>query len=407
MTTSRTAMNQSGFTLVELLLSLAVGALILGSAAFSLSVTRRSNHSSSADIASSNSAFQTGSRFADDVSSVGPVAGVTSPVGAGETGCGGVSSLLRLIGPTADGTGVQVRSYHDTINDGQAMLQRRTCTGADISAALTAIPSASNVVRDLATGPGSLTATCDDGPITSACRVVEMNVKTISGRTFTVRGTVKAALTPTPTTAPTPVIAPPTGTCTIMASETTWGATGGYAGGSGDLHAGDGTMYTYNDSNRRNSFLRFDLTQPCVGAGDPWPTLPGGRTLNSVTLQLAYMGKSYNGCCGISRDGQIMQPLSADSNWSEATLRGDNMPGGVRGGNDYKFSVAAAGSLTSHTGSGIINSVRQWYAAGGWTNNGWILKRDGVGDTFGKSNKFASRFDSNPALRPRLVITWG
>ncbi|MCA9242215.1 MAG: prepilin-type N-terminal cleavage/methylation domain-containing protein, partial [Planctomycetales bacterium] len=234
--------SQSGFTLVEALVALAIGALVVGSAALGLSVTRRSNQSSSTDIASSNSAFQTGSRFADDVSSAGPVAGVTSPIGAGESGCGSVTSALRLIGPKADGTGVQVRSYHETIDGGRPALQRRTCSGTDIAAALAATPSdTSNVVRDLSSGTDAVTVTCDGGPVTTACRVVEMDVETYSGRTFTVRGTVRSALTPTPTTAPTPVIAPPTGTCTIMASETAWGSTGGVAGGTGG-HAGDGTM---------------------------------------------------------------------------------------------------------------------------------------------------------------------
>lgn len=401
--------GQGGFSIVELLVSMLIAALVIGVTLSALAVTHRSNKSGEQNLTSSNSAFQTGSRFSSDVASVGPVAGVSQLVATGQPGCGGGTSALRLVGPRADGTGVQVRSYHEVTDGSGRLLSRRSCSGSDLATALAAAPASnSTIVSDLDTGSGAVVVTCDGVAVSDSCQVVEMTVKTSTGRTFAVRGTIASVLQPTPTTAPAPVIAPPTGTCTIMASETTWGGTGG-AAGSGDGHTGDALMYTYDDTNQRISFLRFDLTQPCAeGASGDWPTLPGGRNLTSVTLYLAYMGKSYSGCCGISYDAQIIKPLNDSSTWTEAALTGGNMPkNGGRSGYDYKFNVGSAGSLTAHTSTVITNAVKQWYQAGGWVNNGWMLRREGAGDTLSKFNTFASRHNANAALRPRLVIKWG
>lgn len=401
--------TQGGFSLVELLVSMLIAALVIGVTVGALDVTRRANESSKQNLTSSNSVFQTGSRFGADVASVGPVDGVAQLVATGQPGCGGESSVLRLIGPGADGTGVQVRSYHKETEGSNHVLVRRSCVGSDLTAALAASSVSVNVVvTDLSTEADAVVVGCDGVAVSSSCQVVEMTVKTATDRTFTVRGTIASVLEPTPTTTPLPVVAPVTGTCTIMASETTWGGTGGQAG-SGNGGGGDALMYTYNDTNQRISFLRFDLTQPCAeGAAGDWLTLPGGRNLTSVTLYLAYMGKSGGGCCGISKDNQILQPLNDTSTWTEATLTGSNMPkNGARSGYDYKFNVSSSGSLKAHTSGVITNAVKQWYQAGGWVNNGWMLKRDGVGDTLGKLNSFASRHSGNAALRPKLVITWG
>ena len=314
---------------------------------------------------------------------------------------------------TVRGTaGVRVLSYElegESAGGGRT-LRRYLCTGADLNSAIKGDRNYSGtLVADVAPTASPVKVSCDGGEIKGACHLVEMRVHTMTDRVIVVRGTIPSVLQPTPTTAPVMPVAPPTGTCTIAASETTWGATGG-AAGSGDGHSGDATMYTYNDTNQRNSYLRFDLTQPCSGADDTWKNLPGGRNLTSVTLRLAYMGKTGDACWifpGVSKDEQILQPLNGGSKWSEPALRGSNMPTGANSGADYKFKVANQGSLTSHTGAGIVASVKQWYSAGGWTNNGWILRRDGVGDTCGDSNKFASRYESNASLRPNLVITWG
>lgn len=452
--------GQGGFTLLEALLAVAVSSIVAGTALTAFITTMRVSVATSASLTSSDSAFLSGSQFANDVSSVGPVPGSPDLVATGQPGCGGAESVLRLIGPApvgmapatrlslgasdarreataapsadaaaaagglgakeaaldgeraaaATGARLRVVSYELDDQGSQQLLRRYVCDGTDLTSALRADKHyAGTVVSDVAPYRGAVRVNCDGGEVRAICHVVEMEVRTLTERVISLRGTIPAVLQPTPTTTPAPPVAPPSGSCTIPASATTWGGTGGYAG-SGDGHNGDPLMYTYDDTNQRNSYLRFDLTQPCAGAADTWPRLPGGRKLTSVTLKLAYMGKSGNRCWifpGVSRDEQILRPLNAASSWTEAGLRGSNMPTGVTGQNDYKFNVANAGSVTNHTGPGIVETVKQWYTAGGWTNNGWILRRDGAGDTCGNANKFASRFESNTALRPSLVITWG
>ena len=171
-------------------------------------------------------------------------------------------------------------------------------------------------------------------------------------------------------------------------------------------------MATYNDGNTRRSFMKFDLTQPCVDASPDWPTLPGGRNLTNAVLQLAWMGDSSDSCGifpGINYDGQRIEPLTNTAVWDEATLNGSNMPSGsqIRSGFTYDFNAGSQGSLASHSDSKLLDAVKHWYAANDWVNNGWRLSRSGAGDTCGRSNLFASRHNTSAGLRPRLVISWG
>ena len=401
--------SQRGFTVAEVLLALLIGGLVVASTAMALNFAVGQNRRSSGSIADSNSAFRTGSRFGDDVASVGPVSGVTDVVAVGVTGCGNDTAVLRLVGPSSTGQ-VLVRSYHRVTSGTKTKLVRRECSGASLSAATTASASSSTVVTDLDPATTSTAVTCDGAAVSSSCRVVQMVVTPRGGGPFSVRGTIGAALAPTATTTPVPVQAPASGTCTIMASATTWGATGGYAGSSGTNHNTDPTMYTYDDTNQRRSFLKFDLTQPCADATPVWPTLPGGRNITNVTLYLAYMGKSSDSCGifpGISYDAQTMEPLNDASIWAESTLTGATMPSGLRSGFAYNFNVSNQGSVTAHVNAAISDAVKHWYASGDWVNNGWRLSRSGGGDTCCKSKQFASRFQTNTALRPKLVITWG
>lgn len=397
--------TQAGFTLLELLVALVVGGMIIGTASLVLSFTMRQDETSRKSLASSNSAFRTGTLFADDVSSVSAVSGLTDIVTAGTTGCGNETSVLRLVGASSTGTTLTVRSYHRVTSGTRTQLVRRECSGMTLAGATGGPTSSTVVVTNLSPDVGSTRVDCDGGPVSPTCRVITMRVTTTSGASFKVRGAIDSTLSPTPTTTPMPVIAPPTGTCTIPASETAWGGTGGYAGDANTNHYGDGTISTYNDTNTRRSFLEFDLTQPCANypSSDTWPTLPGGRDIKSATLYLAYLGRTGS---GITYD-QTLEPLKDSSTWSETTLTGANMPSGVRSGYTYTFTAGNVNALTAHTNTAILNSVKGWYAAGGWVNNGWRLWRSTVGDGGGNYYNFASRFNVDPTLRPKLVLTWG
>ena len=415
----RSARHQAGFTLVEVMIALVVGALILAAAATAMITMLRSNAQSERGLASSNSAFATGSRFGDDVASVGPVAGATDLVSTGTTGCGGSTALLRLVGPGT--TGVRVWSYHRVTTADDTELIRRTCEGATLGAATAATPTALPVVLDLNPASGSITVGCDGGAVSSACQVVEMSVQTRSNRSFTVRGAIASSLAPTPTTAPTPVIAPTVGTCTLDATATAWVGTGSYAGDANTNHGSEAELYTYNQAGptQRRSYLKFDLTGPCR-AGSDWPTLPGGRKVTGATLKLHYVGRSNSLCIvrGFSYTEQSLKPLAETSTWSQSTVTGANGPTATRSGYDaifdapganpeFTWGTTASAGTVSLSPSAILDTVRGWYAAGGWTNNGWLLSRNTGGDTCGVSVTFASMNAPDVNQRPQLVVTWG
>ena len=397
--------GQRGFTLVEVLLAVTIGALIVGTVAGALILVMRSSHSSEAGLDASNNVFRAGARFADDVSSVAPAGGATEHIAAGVPGCGGSTAVLRLVGP-GDPDAVLVRSYHQVATGSVDELVRRECGGATLGAALAASPTTTVLISDLDT----VAATCDGGAVSAACRVVEMTVRQSSGRELTARGTVSSALEPTPTTTPAPVRAPASGQCTLPVTVTAWGATGGVAGDRNANHNGDPVMYTYDDTNQRYSFLRVDLTQPCMDAADSWTTLPGQRNLTGASLRIAYLGDNGASCWifgGISGTGQRLVPLNDAATWAPSTLTGANMPGGLRSGNDTNFNESNPNTLSTISGTGIFNAVQAWYTPGSWVNNGWRLARSGAGDTCGRSDQFATQNHANAALRPRVVVTWG
>lgn len=396
-----------GFTVIELLVAMVITIMILAAITNLVIVAHRTDQDVQDSSRSSQAAFTAATYFDADVAAATAVGGVNA-VQRAATGCGGTQAAVVLTG-VGKTDPVDVRSYTVRADGGHAVLERRTCVGATAAAALAADHATRRIAR---VEPGSVTVTCDSDTTVppggdAGCRRVTLSFRTDTGRDVSVEGLLTSVATPTPTTTPTPVTAPTTGTCTIVADQTTWGATGGAAGSSSSTHAGDALMYTYNDSNQRRSFLHFDLTRPCEPGGT-WPTLPGGRSLTSVKLQLAYMGHNNAYCSifpGISYDGHVIQALDTPSTWSEATLTGSNMPGAMRG-STYTFNRGNQGALTDHVDSAITTAVTGWYN-GTWTNNGFRLSRSSVGDTCGRSSQWASRSNGNAALRPRLVITWG
>jgi prepilin-type N-terminal cleavage/methylation domain-containing protein len=401
--------SQRGFTLVELVAALAVGTLVIAGTATIIRLSAHVDRTVQANLESSTDGFRTSSLFADDVAATGPVPDTSESIGRSKIGCGGVPAALRLIGPGRAG-GVVVRSYTQATASTVAVLERRQCSGPTLAAALAAPSTRETVAPDLAEGPEAVVVTCShDGPSPphddDGCSAVTLTIATTSGFRFTVSGSSVSTRSPTATTAVLPARAPTTGTCTIEASATGWASSGGLVSGSGTAnHLGDPTLYTYDTGgNRRVAYLQFDLTGPCVGPSDSWPTLPGGRLLTSVELWLTYLGKSSGS--GVSLNGHRLGALDTASTWKEATLTGQTMPSGTR--NSYAFDVANPGVPTRHVAAAITTAIEQWYAPGGWVNNGFRLSRSAAGDTLGKSNRFASRFNPNPQLRPRLVITWG
>lgn len=399
---------ERGFTLVELVVVLLITSLLIAGAGTIIVLSARVNRSVQANMESSSDAFRTSSLFSDDVAASGAVPDSNAPVSLGETGCENEPSVLRLVGP-ARGGGVVVRSYTRTIDGTGAKLERRQCSGTTIADAVTAPAAAETVAPDLASGPDAAVASCADAASLPAedeegCSRVTLAIATTSGFRFSVTGATTSTRTPTATTAVQPASAPATGTCTIVASKTGWASSGGaVSGSSSTIHQGDPTLLTFNSGNYRAAYLEFDLTGPCSGATDSWPQLPGGRLLTSVELWLTYLGKSTGG--GVSRDGHALEALDTTSTWTEPTLNGNTMPTATR--NRYSFNVTNPGNPTRHVDAAITSAVTEWYAAGGWPNNGFRLRRSAIGDTLGKSNRFASRFASDPNLRPRLVITWG
>ncbi len=401
---SRHRAGERGTNLVELLAVMVITGLIVAVLASVVKVSAKSNAQAKVSTESSTSTFDLTAFFAEDASSAGPVSGA-DPIELGQTGCGSGTSAVRFVGPGSTAGTVTIRSYIAVTAGTKTTLERRMCTGATLAAAAAATPTVRVVVTDLKAG--TTTATCDVLP-TANCQTATLTATTSSGRDLVVMGRIQAVLAPTPTTAVSPVTAPATGTCTLLADRTAWGATGGVAGDSGTNHGNDGETQTYDDTNQRRTFLHFDLTSPCQDSPLSWATLPGGRLLTSVTLKLAYLGKTNDKCWifpGISYDSQVLQALDNSSTWTEAGLTGSNMPGTMRG-STYTFNVSGSGSLTTHTNTTISDAVNGWYQ-GTWVNNGFRLSRSSVGDTCGDANRFASRHNSNTALVPRLVITWG
>jgi len=158
-----------------------------------------------------------------------------------------------------------------------------------------------------------------------------------------------------------------------------------------------------NTGIKNYSYLRFDLSSPCTGAGEPWPTLPGGRTIVTASLSIGYLGTS--GCCVSGSEHSIR--AVGPGTWSEATLTGNNRITGTLGSAVDFNAPGSDPTNVNLAGGAITTAVQQWYTPGGWKNNGFVLARSTGGDTTGKTRQWATRHYSDPKYWPRLVVTWG
>lgn len=197
---------QAGFTLIEVLVAVAITALLIGLVGGALVVTQRSTDTTAGSFVSSNSAFRTSARFADDVAGVGPASDVTSGfVTSGLPGCGGSPAVVRLVGPGSPSSTVRVRSYQVAGTPSAPALIRNECTGATLAAALAADATSTEVVPNLAT-TSAVTALCNGEAFAPGveCDAVSMSIVTATGLSYTLDASVRAARTPTAVTLPAP-----------------------------------------------------------------------------------------------------------------------------------------------------------------------------------------------------------
>lgn len=396
--------SESGLSLIEVVVAMMISGVIMAVLVNVLVGSTRSARDTSNSIQSSTSAFRASTYFANDVATAGVAPGSTQPVSRAVNGCGGTTAVVRIVGP-GQSSGTIVRSYHQISTAEGSILERRVCSGTDLNAALGATHTDIVVAKDLNSSPVQISCS-GDSPTPpfddSGCTSVELTATTTTTRVLTAKGRTRSAQSPTATTAVAPPTAPATGTCTLLASDTAYTGTGS---GSNSTHANQPQMPTYNRflGFKNYSYLRFDLTGPCTGAGDPWPTLPGGRTIVTASLSIGYLGTA--GCCISYKEHSVT--AVGPGTWSEATLTGNNRITGTLGS---AVDFDAPGSNPTNvnlTGGAITTAVQQWYTPGGWKNNGFVLARRTGGDTTGKTRQWATRLYGNATYRPRLVVTWG
>lgn len=265
---------QGGFTLIELLIAMLISTMIIAAVSSALIMALRGVGVANDTATSSRSAFQTNSRFARDIANAGTTDG-TNPIGRGRPGCGGdATSVLRSVS-SESGT-VRIVSY--SIANGGEALERRTCTGATLDAALAAAAGAAAVVPDLGSGANPVTVVCREFPEASPapatdegdqqCRMVAMTVRTRTGYIFTVEGSrdpLSRNLPQVPTTLK---------QCTLLPVADTWvnqyqedtpsGADDAHLNvfrrRVGDLISIKGRLYSY---------VKMDLLGPCSGQNEP------------------------------------------------------------------------------------------------------------------------------------------
>lgn len=393
------SVEQQGFTLVEVLVALVIATLIAGATSAAMIMTFRTTKSTEGRVESSSSGFQTNARFVDDISSATPIESALA-VSRGQQGCGGdANSVLRVLARSGDD--VEVRSY--SIAQAGAVLERRTCSGNYLAAALAATPHVNEVTSDLASGAGAVNVTCRANagavlaPATPAgdaqCRIVTLAVKTRTGFEFQLEGHRDTTQSPAASI-------PNVKKCTLLSSGDAWVTS--YPPNTGTNYGRDWHNNTFRRSGyatgngELQTYIVVDLLGPCTGSGEP-PFLPGGRTITSATFSLWL----YDIRTGSNLEDHGLTALG--DKWDEAAVTWDDHPYPKAGAikkvfdawpKDQGFTVQ------------VLDDVTNWYS-GAWPNYGWVLARN-QGNDSGTDNGFwwGARESSDLRHWPRLTVTW-
>lgn len=402
--------DEGGFTLVELIVALTVSALIIAVMVNAFGSMSRGSRTAEGSMRSSGSALKSSTWFADDVADALD-AGTAAGIRRGQPGCGGdQASLLRFLKPSA--SAVTVHSW-SVVDDADGLrLERHTCSGADLAAALSAPVSREQVVvDDLDDGADAVEATCratpgsDPAPLTEEgdrqCRLVSLTVRTVTGYRFTLEGSQRPVRSPSSS----PVTEK---RCTLLSSADAF--VNSYHAGT-NYGSADHFSVFKRSGGELISLVKVDLGGRCTGADEP-ASLPGGKRILDAQLKIKLIRYRDPGFCsyeGLHQVRVLSQPWDENSvtwnTWLDASGIED-------GSNAYVFD-AGCGDVRKTFSVPVLQEVTQWYrgqSRGGWANNGWRIDRQaapnpqdaGGGDGFW----WGSRESLDSTEWPRLVITW-
>jgi prepilin-type N-terminal cleavage/methylation domain-containing protein len=414
----REAGKERGFTLVEILVTIVILALVVGGMAEVLITVFRDTGATATHVAGADSAFITDARFADDVAASSPI-GTGLPVARASAGCGGdASSLVRFTSTsTVAGQQVQVTSY--SING--AALERRTCAGVDLPSALAATPSVSVVVSALATSANPATVQCraTAGALPapappagdSQCRIVSLTVLTPDGYSFTLQG---ERSTGTPGVTSPPVLRQ----CTLVATDDANAYQNFPDRNFDDRDEFENSPGGRNFIENRNAsgeiidgYFRFNLAGPCQGVANGEPAfMPPGKNLASATLKVVFHDHTENNS-NVRCTAQDNLDVLAGA-WDPATLTWNTSPLVVSPATALEPIRHGFTSLASWIDQpvsvNVLAEVKHWYPApggGDWVNNGWVFSDLPNGCDAIDSNKLISK-GGDSSLAPQLVLTW-
>ncbi|MCB0977804.1 MAG: DNRLRE domain-containing protein [Acidimicrobiales bacterium] len=400
--------GSAGFTLVELMVALTLGVLIVGVVVNAFGSMSRGTKTAEGSMRSSGSALKSSTWFADDVADA-LNAGTSAGIRRGQPGCGGdPASVLRFLKPGS--SGVTVRSWSVVDAPAGRRLERRTCSGADLAAALAApVTREQVVVDDLDDGTDAAVATCratpgsDPAPSTEQgdkqCRLVSLTVQTVTGYRFTIEGSQRPVQSPSSS----PVTEK---RCTLLSSADTF--VNSYHPDT-NYGSADHVSIFKRSSGELISLIKVNLGGRCTGEDEP-ASLPGGRRILDAQLKIKLIRYRDPGLCQYEGLHQVRvwgQP------WDENSLTWNNWSDGFQAGSNAYVFDARCDDVRKTFSIPVLQEVTQWYrgaSRGGWANNGWRIDRQaapnpqdmGEGDGFW----WGSRESLDSTEWPRLVITW-